>query len=129
MWSSSRIYFMIISLYPLYKWRASGSQMWTPFICRWCLSNFSKQQIEHQINKNFSLICDWFVENKLSTHFQEDETKSILFSSESKIRKASPLNIQYKEVKIKQYTKVKYSDSILSKHSLANLRPDMLQKK
>ena len=82
-----------------------------------------------QINKNFSLICDWFVENKLSTHFQEDETKSILFSNESKIRKASPLNIQYKEVKIKQYTKVKYSDSILSKHSLANLWPDMLQKK
>ena len=36
--------------------------------------------IEQQLNKNFSNICDWFVDNKLSIHFGEDKTKSILFA-------------------------------------------------
>ena len=60
---------------------------------------FQKSDInenEIQLNKRFSLICDWFVHNKLSIHFGENETNSILFSSKSKIEKASPLNIQYK---------------------------------
>ena len=43
--------------------------------------------------KKLSLIWDWFVDNKLSIHFDEDKIKSILFSSKSKIEKASPLNI------------------------------------
>ena len=38
---------------------------------------------------------------------------SILFSSKCKIKKVSPLNIKYKDVKIKQYTKVTYSGCIL----------------
>ena len=45
------------------------------------------KEIEIQHNKNFSLICDWFVDNKLSLNFREDKTKSILFSSESKVTK------------------------------------------
>ena len=61
-----------------------------------------------QLNKNFSLICDWFVDNKLSIHFGEDKTKSILFSSKRKIKKASPLNTQYKDIKTKKYTKITY---------------------
>ena len=36
--------------------------------------------IEKQLNENFSNICDWFVDNKLSIHFGEDKTKSILFA-------------------------------------------------
>ena len=55
------------------------------------------KEIEGQLNKNFSLICDWFVENKLTIHFGQDKTKSILFSSKSKIKKASPLNSQHKD--------------------------------
>ena len=31
-------------------------------------------EIEIKLNKNFSLICDWFVDNKLSIHFVEDKT-------------------------------------------------------
>ena len=31
-----------------------------------CLVN----EIEIQLNKNFSLTCDWFVDNKLSIHFK-----------------------------------------------------------
>ena len=30
--------------------------------------------IEKQLNGNFSSICDWFVDNKLSIHFREDKT-------------------------------------------------------
>ena len=71
------------------------------------------KEIENQLNKNLSLICDWFVDNKLSIHFGEDETKSILFSSKRKIKKASPLNIQCKDIKIKQYSKVTYLGCIL----------------
>ena len=73
------------------------------------------KEIEIQLNKNFSLICDWFVDNKLSIHFGKDKTKLILFSSKRKIKKASPLNIPYKDIKIKQYTKVTYSGCILDK--------------
>ena len=62
--------------------------------------------IEIQLNKNFSLRCDWFVDNKLSIHFWEDKTKSILFSSKRKIKKAGSLKIHYKDINIKQYTKV-----------------------
>ena len=43
------------------------------------------KEIEIQLNKKFSLICDWFVDNKLSIHFGEDKTKSILFSSKRKV--------------------------------------------
>ena len=58
-----------------------------------------------QLNKNFSSICHWFVDNKLTIHFGEDKTKLILFSSKSKIKKASPLNIQYKCEKVKTILK------------------------
>ena len=73
------------------------------------------KEIEIQLCKNFSLICDWFVDNKLSIHFGEDKTKSVLFSSKLRIKKASPLNILYKDIKIKQYTKVTYFSCILGK--------------
>ena len=38
--------------------------------------------IEQQLNRNSSNICDWsvFVDNKLSIHFGEDKTKSIIFA-------------------------------------------------
>ena len=55
------------------------------------------------------------MDNKPRINFGEDKTKSILFSSQHKIKKASPLNIQYKDIKIKQYTKVTYLGCILDK--------------
>ena len=38
--------------------------------------------IEQQLNRNSSNICDWsvFMDNKLSIHFGEDKTKSIIFA-------------------------------------------------
>ena len=41
-------------------------------------------KIENQLNEDFSNMCDWFVDNKLSMHFGEDETKSILLASKFK---------------------------------------------
>ena len=46
-------------------------------------------EIEIQPNKNFRLICDWFVDNKLSIHFGEDKTKSIL-SLKVRLKKQAP---------------------------------------
>ena len=41
-------------------------------------------EIEKQLNKDFNSLCDWFVDNKLSIHFGEDKTKSILFGRTNK---------------------------------------------
>ena len=42
-------------------------------------------EIEKQLNKDFQSICDWFVNNKLSIHFGNDKTKSILFATKFKM--------------------------------------------
>ena len=36
------------------------------------------KKIENVLNKEFSSLCQWFIDNKLSIHFREDKTKSIL---------------------------------------------------
>ena len=56
--------------------------------------------IEHQLNRNFPNICDWFVDNKLSIHFGEDKTKSILFAPLNKCKKLRKLNISHGSLKI-----------------------------
>ena len=90
--------------------------------------NFSTEQkniheIEIVLNKNFSTLCDWFVDNKLSIHFDEDKTKSILFSSKHRLKNSKPLNIHYKDINIKQYSKATYLgcifDETLSGDSMA----------
>ena len=65
-------------------------------------------KIESALNKNFNMFCDWFADNKLTIHFGEDKTKSILFWSKDKIKKSKPLNIQYNDIKVKQYSNVTY---------------------
>ena len=39
------------------------------------------KEIEDQLNLNFSSLCDWFINNKLSIYLGEDKTKSILFGN------------------------------------------------
>ena len=53
-------------------------------------------------------MCDWIVDNKLSIHFGEDKTKSILFASKFKNKNIKKLNIKYEDIQIKQHFKVKY---------------------
>ena len=38
-------------------------------------------EIEKDLLRDFSRLCDWFVDNKLSVYFGQDETKSILFGT------------------------------------------------
>ena len=59
------------------------------------------------------MLCDWFVDNKLSIYFGEDKTKSILFCSKRKIKNSKPLNIRYNDIEIKQSSKVTYLGCIL----------------
>ena len=62
-------------------------------------------EIEKQLLRVFSSWCDWFVDNKLSVHFGQDKTKSILFGTKHKLRNAKALNIVYNGTEIKQYEK------------------------
>ena len=65
-------------------------------------------RINKELTKNFYNTCDWFVDNKLSIHFGEDKTKSILFSTKNKKKKIGTLEIKYGNNNIKQYSKVTY---------------------
>ena len=91
-----------------------------------CLVFQSKnvKDIEKQLNEDFANICDWFVDNKLSIHFGEDKTKSILFASKRKIKKLQKLEIIYNNIRIKQHSRVTYLGCILeetmSGESMAN---------
>ena len=69
--------------------------------------------IENHLNKDFANLCKWFIDNKLSIHFGEDKTKSILFGSKYKTKKGIKLNISYKNIDIKQFSKVCYLGCIL----------------
>ena len=69
-------------------------------------------EIEKQLNRDFTKICAWSVNNRLSIHFGEDKTKSIPIASERKI-KVPKLSITYKNMQIKQNSKVPYLGCIL----------------
>ena len=73
----------------------------------------SKIEIEKQLIRDFSSVCDWFVDNKLSIHFGQDKTKSILFGTKHKLRNAKSLNIVYNGIEIKQHAKLKYLGCVL----------------
>ena len=52
-------------------------------------------EIEINLTQNFNIICDWFVDNKLSIHLGEEKTKSILFSGKKDQQMINyPLNIR-----------------------------------
>ena len=61
-------------------------------------------------SKNFSNICDWFVDNdnNLNIHFGEDKTKCILFGTKQKLNKTGSLDIRYGTMQIEQYHAVTY---------------------
>ena len=73
-------------------------------------------EIEKQLLKDFSSLCDWFVDNKLSVHFGQYKTKSILFGTKHKLRNAKALNVVYNGKEITQYENVKYLGCILDQN-------------
>ena len=72
--------------------------------------------IETKLNNNFSSVCNWFVDNKLSIHFGEDKTKCILFGTKKRLKKDNNLNIRYGTVHIKQYHTVSYLGCVLDEN-------------
>ena len=66
-------------------------------------------KIEIALKKNFSMLCGWFINHKLSIHF----IFYILFGSKRKVKNSKLLNIQYNVIKIKQYSKVTYLGCVL----------------
>ena len=77
------------------------------------------EKIENVLNKAFSSLCQWFIDNNLSIHFGEDKTKSILFS---KRRGLKEIDISFAGHSIKQHETVKYLgcqlDSKLSREAV-----------
>ena len=71
-------------------------------------------EIEKQVIRDFSSLCDWFLYNKLSIHFGQDKTKSILFGTKDKLRNVKSLNIVHNGTEIKQHAIVKYLGCILN---------------
>ena len=63
-------------------------------------------EIKKQQLRDFSSLRDWFVDSKLSVHFCQDKTKSILFGTKHKFRNAKVFNIMYNGIEIKQYKKL-----------------------
>ena len=62
------------------------------------------KKIETILNKEFSSLSEWFIDNKLSIHFGEDKTKSVLFRGKTPAK----LNISFQDHFIKQYNCVEY---------------------
>ena len=70
--------------------------------------------IEEQLNRDFNSLCEWFIiDNKLSIHFGEEKTKSILFGTKGQLESQTDLNIKYGDIKIKQHNNVTYLGCIL----------------
>ena len=81
------------------------------------------QKIEEQPNSDFTSLCEWFIDNKLSVHFGEEKTKSILFGTKRQLKDQSDLNLKYGDIEIKQHSRVTYLgyilDNILSGEHMA----------
>ena len=59
--------------------------------------------MEEKLNKDFSNVCDWFINNKLSIGFGKNKTKSIPFGTKKKLNNEDSLGIRYGTIQIKQY--------------------------
>ena len=81
------------------------------------------KKIGNVLNKEFSPLCQWFIDNKLPIHFGENKTRSILFS---KMKGLNEINISFAGHSIKQLETVEYLschlDSKLSGKGLIQLK-------
>ena len=84
-------------------------------LCDPCLMHTGKdiKMIEEQLNTDLSLLCDWFIDNKLSVHFGEEKTKSILFGNKRQLKNQRDLVLGYGNIESKQCSKVTYLGCIL----------------
>ena len=80
-----------------------------------CLTYMGKdiKMIEGQLNTDLSSLCDWCIDNKLSVHFGEEKTKSILFVTKWQLKNQRYLVPRYGDIEIKQHSKVSHKGCIL----------------
>ena len=105
-----------MSVSALHEWLARSCCQRLVTLYWWYLYSFHKIliEVEKQLIRDFSGLCDWFVGNKLSIEFGQDKTKSILFGTKHELWNAKPLNIVYNGIEIRQHGKVKYLECILN---------------
>ena len=70
-------------------------------------------KIEEQLNSDFTSLCEWFIDNKLSVRFGEEKTKSILSRTKRQLKDQTDLNLKYGDIEIKQHSRVTYLGCIL----------------
>ena len=112
------LYFGFTVLFNLYERHPTGCRWWTSIICRWYLSGFPTWGYKYKrgtSKSRFSTLVDWFVDDNPSVHFGEDKIKSILFFLKYSPKTIGQIDISYKDVKIKQYSKVTYLGCVLDK--------------
>ena len=66
------------------------------------------KETEKQLNGDFTNNTQWLLGNKLNVHFVEDKAKSVFFASKCKTMEVPKLNLPYKNIQIKQHSKVTY---------------------
>ena len=95
---------------------------WSGYFSLWTMTSVRRYDhykyfkiIEHQLNRNFPNFCNWFVDSRLSIHFGEHKTKSILFAPLNKCRKFRKLNNSCDSLKVKQNSEVIYLGCIWDK--------------
>ena len=84
-------------------------------LCRWLYINFSGksiQNIQHSLTHNLEELSDWLIDNKLSLHL--GKTESILFSSRSKLKTQSKLQVSCGNVKIDPQEHITYLGALIS---------------
>ena len=116
MWCASRVSSWPFAFSDIRQWYEASCVIRFITICWWllpCLSIENVTEIETHLNNDFSNLCEWFLENKLSIHFGEDKTKAILFGTKRKLRKVGTLNITYQGIDINQNSQVTYLGCIL----------------
>ena len=76
--------------------------------------------IEHQLNKDFANLCEWFVDNKLSIHLCEEKTKCILSGSKLQLKNAGKLNIMYNGIEINMFGLLTGRDNVCRINGIKN---------
>ena len=72
-----------------------------------------RRENRKRLNEDFENLYDWFVDTKLSIHFGDDKTKSILFTSKRRAKNIRQLNNKYKDINVKQHSEVTYPGYVL----------------
>ena len=79
--------------------------------------------IEEHLNRDFSTLVDWFVDNRLSMYILVRTKQNPFCFLQNRSKSIGQIDISYKDVKIKQYSKETYlgcvSDECLTGESMA----------